>query len=84
MGSNCDFLHCSCGGHRQIGGVMILIVKPGEHYDSEQGRVFRVVIQEETRHPHMSTWNVPPADKLPWWLAQHILEDAREQLTGRR
>lgn len=63
---------------------MILIVDAGKHYDSEQGRVFRVIIQEETRYPHMSTWNVPPADKLPWWLSQCILEDAREQLTGRR
>lgn len=63
---------------------MILIVDPGKEYPSEQGRLFRVIIQEETRHPHMSTWNVPPADKLPWWLAQFILEDAREQLTGRR
>ena len=61
---------------------MILIVDPGKEYPSEQGRVFRVIIQEETRYGSMSTWRQPPEEELPWWLAQHILEDAREQLTG--
>ena len=62
---------------------MILIVDAGKHYDSEQGRVFRVVVEEQWQDDkHGPQWVQPPADELPWWLAQCILEDAREQLTG--
>ena len=62
---------------------MILIVDAGKEYPSEQGRVFRVVVEEQWQDDeHGPQWVQPPADELPWWLAQCILEDAREQLTG--
>lgn len=64
---------------------MILIVDAGKDYASEQGRVFRVKIEEQwDDDKHGPQWVQPPAEELPWWLAQHILEDARAQLTGRR
>lgn len=59
---------------------MILIVDPGKQYPSEQGRVFRVIIQEETRYGSMSTWKQPPEEELPCWLAQCILKEAHVQL----
>ena len=62
---------------------MILIVDPGKAYPSQQGRVFRVVIEEQwPDEEHGPQWVQPPSEELPWWLSQFILEDAREQLTG--
>lgn len=60
---------------------MILIVDPGKQYQSEQGRVFRVVIEEQWQDDkHGPQWVQPPAEELPSWLAQFILEEAHGQL----